>query len=208
MEVVTLKLQVYQAIRARILSGEYALGEKLNIDALCREFSVSNSPVREALSMLVANHLVVTKANTGAYVIDLTPDDYNELADAYNLFLLGAYEICCRNNKKALLLQHLEQRMRDFVRSVHFGNDQERIKAVLYLDRSFITATENQKSISMFDSDLDLLFLAYIYNHQNHAIDWQHNIQRSKMLIQAVRDEQGILVQEILCERTNPHIKA
>ena len=60
----------------------------------------------------------------------------------------------------------------------------------------------------MFDSDLDLLFLAYIYNHQNHAIDWQHNIQRSKMLIQAVRDEQTILVQEILCERTNPHIKA
>lgn len=206
METTTLKQQVYQVLKKRILSGEYALGEKLNIDSLCREFHVSNSPIREALSLLAADHLAVIRPNAGAHVINLTVQDYNDLTDAYNIMLLGAYEVCCLRQKKEILLQHLEEKMQEFQRCVLFGNDRERLWALLRLDRSFITATENKKGVALFDSDLNLLFLAYVYNHQNRSIDWQHNIQRSQALIQAVRDEDTSQVRAILCERSNPHV--
>lgn len=205
MEAITLKLQVYEILKARILDGEYKLGDKLNIDSICREFSVSNSPVREALSLLISDNLVVMKPNAGAHVISLTAEDYNELTDAYNIYFLGAYEICCRRNKKQLLLRLLNKQMDQLLRAVRFGKENERIRAIIYLDRCFIAATENRKSISLFDSDMNLLFLAYVYNHQSQAIDWTHNINRSKLLIQAVKDDNTELVRDILCEHTNPH---
>jgi DNA-binding GntR family transcriptional regulator len=50
--------QVYEAIKERILDQAYAPGEKLNIDRLVREFEVSSTPIREALTRLVAEGLV------------------------------------------------------------------------------------------------------------------------------------------------------
>lgn len=206
MEAITVKQLIYQTLKGRILEGKYSFGEKLNIDAICKELSVSNSPVREALALLVKDHLVVMRPNTGAHVIELTPQLYNQLTDAVNTLLLGAYEICCRRNKKQLLLEQLGLYFDRLPESLSSGSEKDRIYSILLLDRCFVTATENDMCISMFDSQLDFLYLAYVYNHQNRSIDWQHNIQRSQTLMEAVRNDRTDVVKNILCERSNPHI--
>ena len=206
MVAVLVRQQVYQTIKRRILNGEYAFGEKLNIDALCKELSVSNSPVREALSLLVNDQLVVLRPNTGAHVFQLNVKFYNELTDAVNTLLLGAYEICCRRKKKELLLSQLQEQMKRLEYAVKMGNERERIYAILRFDRCFVTATENRKSIALFDNEMDILYLAYVYNHQNRTIDWNHNIERSGVLLRAVSEDCHQLVRDILCERSNPHI--
>ena len=206
MQAVTIKAQVYRTIKGRILSGQYGFGEKLNIDALCKELSVSNSPVREALVLLVKDHLVEMHPNTGAHVITLTVHSYNELTDAMNTLLLGAYEICCRRGKKSLLLAQLREQMVRLQHIIQIGQEREKIYAILCFDRCFLTATENRKTIALFDDQLDLIYLAYIYNHQNCTIDWQRNIERSQTLLHAVEEGHHDLVKDILCERSNPHI--
>ena len=206
MVAVLVRQQVYQAIKRRILNGEYAFGEKLNIDALCKELSVSNSPVREALSLLVNDQLVVLRPNTGAHVVQLNAKFYNELTDAVNTLLLGAYEMCCRRKKKELLLSQLREQMAQLEHAAEAESERERIYAILRFDRCFVTATENKRSIAMFDKEIDLLYLAYIYNHQNRTIDWARNIERSRVLIHAVSGNYHQLVRNILCERSNPHV--
>jgi DNA-binding GntR family transcriptional regulator len=57
---VALSDQVMQLIQERILDRVYAPGERLNIDALTREFNVSSSPIREALTRLSALGLVTS----------------------------------------------------------------------------------------------------------------------------------------------------
>jgi DNA-binding GntR family transcriptional regulator len=57
-ERVVLGDQVYEAIKERILDQAYAPGERLNIDGLVRDFKVSSTPIREALTRLVAEGLV------------------------------------------------------------------------------------------------------------------------------------------------------
>ena len=57
-ERVVLGDQVYEAIKERILDQAYAPGQKLNIDGLVRELKVSSTPIREALTRLVAEGLV------------------------------------------------------------------------------------------------------------------------------------------------------
>jgi Bacterial regulatory proteins, gntR family len=46
--------QVTAILQERIFDRAYEPGEKLNIDALGREFDVSSSPIREALTRLSA----------------------------------------------------------------------------------------------------------------------------------------------------------
>lgn len=206
MKAITLKQQIYQILKKRILEGEYALGGKLNIDIIRKEFSVSLAPVREALTLLVKDNLVVMNPNTGVRVIDFDPQAYYELTDAVNGLLLGAYEICCRRNKKQILLEHLSLRLEKFLESVASGTDREKFYAILLFDRCFVTATENNMYIDIFDNRLDYLYLAYRYNHQNRSIDWEQAIRRNKILLEAVQADKIDIVRDILYERISPHI--
>ena len=51
--------EVYNAIYAQLLSHKIAPGSRISIDNLVREMGVSQTPIREALSRLVAQGLVV-----------------------------------------------------------------------------------------------------------------------------------------------------
>ena len=48
----TMKNQAYEIIRKKILNQSYIPGEKISIASLTEELQISNTPIREALSML------------------------------------------------------------------------------------------------------------------------------------------------------------
>ena len=58
--------QVYDAVRARILSGDLPRGSRLRQAALADELGVSRTPLREALRRLATEGLVEFEANRGA----------------------------------------------------------------------------------------------------------------------------------------------
>jgi DNA-binding GntR family transcriptional regulator len=65
--------QVHELLTVRILDKHYQPGERLNIDALARDLGVSSTPLREALTRLVAERLVVASSFVGFAVAPL-PD--------------------------------------------------------------------------------------------------------------------------------------
>ena len=73
--------QVSDQLRALILSGELARGERLpNENALARDFGVSRATVREALRVLAAQNLIATAkgAGGGSYITRPTVDHISE----------------------------------------------------------------------------------------------------------------------------------
>lgn len=72
-------------IRRAILDGELAAGERLIAAALSERFSVSPTPLREALQRLAGEGLVEFTAQRGARVAPLSPDDCMELAELRRL---------------------------------------------------------------------------------------------------------------------------
>jgi DNA-binding GntR family transcriptional regulator len=63
--------RTYATLRARILDGTYAPGQRLVIDALAREIGVSPMPVREAIRRLEAEGWVTYERHHGAQVAPL-----------------------------------------------------------------------------------------------------------------------------------------
>lgn len=74
----TLSTQIYQQLRADIISGAIAPGTKLKIHSIAQRFDVGLSPAREALNRLTSQRLVVQSERRGFSVATVSED---ELAD-------------------------------------------------------------------------------------------------------------------------------
>ncbi len=98
----TIASMTVEALRERILRGEYPEGEPLRQDALAEELGVSRIPVREALRQLEAEGLVTFSPHRGAVVSILS------LAEIDELFELRA-EIECDLLRRAIPKMTREQ---------------------------------------------------------------------------------------------------
>lgn len=81
----SLRSEVFELLRRRIVSGEYALGEWLRQEEIANELGVSPTPVREALDELVAEGLAERIPYRGVRVLQLSAE---EIVDAYVFRLL------------------------------------------------------------------------------------------------------------------------
>lgn len=75
----TLSEQIYQILRSDILHQRIPLGEKLTLKNLQKQFEVSSTPIREALTRLTEDGLVKYYSNIGVNVIELSRQDLTEL---------------------------------------------------------------------------------------------------------------------------------
>jgi len=75
----TVASMTIEALRERILRGDYPEGEPLRQDALADELGVSRIPVREALRQLEAEGLVTFSPHRGAVVSTLSLEEIEEL---------------------------------------------------------------------------------------------------------------------------------
>ena len=67
--------RIAEVIAARILSGELAPGTRIKQEELAAQLGASRVPVREALRILESRGLVGLRANSGAWVAEMTPGD-------------------------------------------------------------------------------------------------------------------------------------
>ena len=86
---VALTDQVTDLIEERILDKTYQPGERLNIDALCREFDVSSSPIREALTRLAGKGLTVSLTFAGFSVAPVPNRAWFEQLRDYRILTEG-----------------------------------------------------------------------------------------------------------------------
>lgn len=75
----TLRENVVDAIRMKIISGELLPGAKIVEQELASEFGVSRGPVREALRQLEEEGLVEYARNAGCSVRQIGPEDIYEI---------------------------------------------------------------------------------------------------------------------------------
>ena len=73
---------VYQRIRDAIFSGELTAGARLDVRELSEALGVSSQPVKEALSRLSLEGLVVIRPRVGTFVRTLVDADIDHILDA------------------------------------------------------------------------------------------------------------------------------
>ena len=99
----TLRQQVYDQLRRRIISAEILPGELINIRDLARELGVSTMPVREALWQLESERVMVIESNKRIHVNTLTPEEMEEALRIRLLLETLAAERSCERRPDSLV---------------------------------------------------------------------------------------------------------
>jgi DNA-binding GntR family transcriptional regulator len=118
---------VYEDVKARILSGEFAPGERLSVDELCRDFEVSRQPVMEAMRRLSAEWLVDVIPQVGCRVANYPRQ---AIVDFVNTFgemegLVAALAAQRRTDEQIARLEAIMER----IRRSESWNEENRIAA-------------------------------------------------------------------------------
>lgn len=79
----TLTDQIYEILRDEIIQQNIVSGTRLQFKELQEKYSISSSPLREAMNRLYQDGLVTYFSNKGAQVVTFTEADVNEVYDLY-----------------------------------------------------------------------------------------------------------------------------
>ena len=82
----------YKRLRTDILFGRLGPGEKLKLDRVSQMYGASVSTMRELLSRLVADGLIVAEGQRGFEVSPVSPEDFLEVAAMRQLLETYALE--------------------------------------------------------------------------------------------------------------------
>ena len=89
--------ELTQTLRDLIIHGNLPAGVKVPEKELCDAYSVSRTPLREALKVLASEGLVVLEPNRGARVSLITQQDLDEVFPVMGALEALAGELACRN---------------------------------------------------------------------------------------------------------------
>ncbi len=81
---------IYQAIRDRLLAGLFRYNERLDVGRLAQTYAASTTPVREALTRLASERLIVSRAKRGFFASLWSAEDLRALYAWRGLLLAHA----------------------------------------------------------------------------------------------------------------------
>ena len=100
-----LTTRVTEAIRQSIVDAEFALGEALSESTLAARLGVSRTPVREALTTLQRQGLIVIRPQSGSFVFMPSEEDVAELCEFRRLIETAALRLACVRRREQALAQ-------------------------------------------------------------------------------------------------------
>lgn len=136
-------MKIYLTLRDWIVSGTLQAGEKLNDVELAEYFSVSRTPIREAVQMLETQKLVTVVPNRVTVVSDVDVEHLEKLYQPLaHLQALGA-SLCCERITPAQIreLYHQDERVRQ---AVETGDIDGTLKEDLAFHNAILHIAENE----------------------------------------------------------------
>lgn len=143
-EAVTRKEAVLRQLRQEIVSGVLEPGEELTEGAVAERFSVSVTPVREAITQLMSEGLVEREPNKRGRVAALTVKTARELTDLQGILTVAAMRRAApRVDVESLdvLAVHLD----DFAESLPRGDNERTRVALTSFIEGFIAAAHQEE---------------------------------------------------------------
>lgn len=125
-QIKTVTEQIYQEIRNAIIRQEIAPGEKLTIKMLHERYGVSSSPIREALTRLQQDGLIVYRPNIGMRVVQLNRKDVEEIYDMITELDSAAMRFAMRKSDADACLKDLREIQQEMESTQDFQRWQKR----------------------------------------------------------------------------------
>lgn len=211
----SLHLELVNRIRPLIVESQLVPGSKVPEKVLCERFSVSRTPMREALKVLAAEGLVRLEPNRGAWVTSVTVDEVNEVFPVLTALEALSGELACQHITDAeiadvrTLHQSMVQSYRDRDLAAYFKTNQEIHHAILIGARNE-TLTNSCQALSArmqrarFVANMsDDRWSAAVAEHERimAALEARNGTELSAVLVEHMKNKQASVLRWLQAER-------
>jgi DNA-binding GntR family transcriptional regulator len=207
----TLAEQVYEVLKEQNLDGALKPGQRLNIDALSNDLSVSSSPIREALARLEAERLIVSELYSG-YSVAPTPSPayLNQVLD-FRILLEAACARAGAARRDPLVVDELKRVFSVMSKTHRLGARYHQYRKFVLADSQFhmiiVNSARNEVYTEIYSKMHAiagmhaLLLQSRLYLNRNHSATPSDNVlNEHRAIVEAFRKGDGRAAERALRE--------
>lgn len=183
----TLRDQAYKLIRNQIVTRELPLGSHLSVADLSRDLGISNSPIREAISRLENEGLVINHPNSGFHVLTFDDKLVGELNETFIITMSGCYQMCCEDGREQELAELLQRRLDQQAGQYNGELTFEYVQTTINFDKGFVDICNNDMLSSIMESRFYLLALSAFYLYQDEKESYINNFREHQGILEKVK---------------------
>jgi DNA-binding GntR family transcriptional regulator len=189
--------KVYSEIRRKILTGQLLPGTRLKEDAWAKRSEVSRVAVREALTRLLGEKLVVVGEKGGYSVKSMTEEDVHQIRELREILELGALKLAVKKIDKQQMTK-LEKICDDFTAMVKQGYFNGACEADIKFHETLIASADNKKLLEAYHASNIPLFHLKLTKTQVYMDDYDQTDQEHRQIVKALKSKNLKLAEQAL----------
>ena len=193
---------VYRVLRSAILDGTVSPGEQLRETHIAADLGISRSPLREALTKLEEEGLVVKVPFRGSFVVEVSARDVAEIASIRMLVEPYAAELAAPTLRDAERLR-LKQAIDELYRATDTNDIPASIDAHLRFHRLFYEFSGNSALHSLWNGWENKLRLYFAADHPTYSDLHQLAVEHDRLAELAMNGDIDGYRQEMLSQFHN-----
>jgi DNA-binding GntR family transcriptional regulator len=189
--------KAYSELRRKILSNQLVLGMRLKEDVWANKLDVNRMAIREALTRLLGEQLVVKGERGGFFVKSLTAADIQEIRELREILELGALRLAIQK----IDIHHINELERicdDFTSMIQRGYFGGACEADVKFHETLIDSAGNEKLRNLYQSGNIPLFHQKLGRTQTHMDDYELTDMEHRQILKALKEKDGKLAEDTL----------
>jgi DNA-binding GntR family transcriptional regulator len=193
----SLSNKAYTELRSKILSSQLTSGSRLKEDEWSKKLEVNRMALREALTRLLGEQLIVQGEKGGFFVKSLTIEDSRQIRELREILELGAVRLSIQKNNPEYI-RELEHICDDFTSMVERGYFGGACEADVKFHEILIESSGNEKLIHLYRASNIPLFHQKLGKTQTHMDDYELTDQEHRSILNAIKQQDTKAAEEAL----------
>ena len=200
-------------IRELIVQGDLEPGAKVPERVLCERYSVSRTPLREALKTLASEGLLELLPHRGAWVAQLTANDVDQMFPIMGALEALSGELACQNLTE---VQFAEIQALHFQMVLHYTRRQLKpyFQVNQEIHEKILSASANPLLLQMYQTLAGRIRRArYVANMSDER--WTQAVKEHEEMLNALAKRNGAALSDVLkrhlknkCETVKSHLES
>lgn len=193
----SLASKAYVELRRNILSNQLVSGMRLKEDFWAKKMGMSRMAVREALTRLLGEKLIVFGKKGGYFVKSMTAEDVREIRELREILELGALRLAFHKIDEQQI-EELELICDDFTSMVQRGYFGGACEADVKFHETLIDCADNAKLMNAYQISNIPLFHQKLGKMQIHMEDYELTDMEHRQIVKALKEKDIKLAEETL----------
>lgn len=183
----SLSNRAYTELRKKILSNQLTSGTRLKEDEWSKKLDVNRMAIREALTRLLGEQLIVQGEKGGFFVKTLTLEDSHKIRELREILEVGALRLLIQkvNAEQIAELDHICDDFTSMVERGYFGGACE---ADVKFHETLIACAGNERLVDLYRASNIPLFHQKLGKTQTHMDDYELTDQEHREIVAGIKE--------------------